>query len=175
MIFIVLLSIIQISLSKLWRKIGFFRGEKGFRQRITELNDNITSRLAEEKVYEGIISELGVEGLYIITENPQTGCFKRAVGRYRENAKEQPSWKIISANAGGRIWKPKSWRMIFPRKSLCRLPYTILPAVFSSDTVLPALNLSRPNCLFLLCWRGSWRTRLLCRGLSAGLPRKLMP
>ncbi|NLI91571.1 MAG: histidine kinase [Peptococcaceae bacterium] len=88
MLFIVCFHLIRIAISKIWRKYGLLQ-KQHFKHRIVELNDNLTFLFAEDRILEETVQKLGIDGAFIIVENAQTGCLKKAVGRFEKNCKEQ--------------------------------------------------------------------------------------
>jgi Signal transduction histidine kinase len=67
----------------------YFQDKNGYRQRINELNENINSLFAEDGILEDMLKNLSIEGAFIIVENAQMGCLKKAVGRFREKKNER--------------------------------------------------------------------------------------
>jgi two-component system sensor histidine kinase ComP len=85
LLFIVCFSIMRIVITKLLERNNLFN----FKQRITEPNDNLNSLVAEDRILEDLIKSLGIEGAFIIVENAQIGCMRKAVGRFQVKQNEQ--------------------------------------------------------------------------------------
>jgi two-component system sensor histidine kinase ComP len=67
----------------------YFQDKNGYRQRIKELKEKINSLFAEDEMIDDLIKSLGIEGVFIIIENPQIGCLRKAGGRFREKQNVQ--------------------------------------------------------------------------------------
>ncbi len=90
LLFIACFHVMRLFIRLLLRKCGLFRvQQQGLKQRIVELNNSISSLFAEDSIFEEAVRKLGIDGAFIIVENAQTGCLKRAVGRFRDNHNEQ--------------------------------------------------------------------------------------
>lgn len=90
LLFIACFHLIRSLISLLWKKSGLFSMQpQGLKQRIAELNSSLSSLFAEDSILEETVQQLGIDGALIIIENAQTGCLKKAVGRFRDNEKEQ--------------------------------------------------------------------------------------
>ncbi|HWQ73100.1 MAG TPA: ATP-binding protein, partial [Desulfitobacteriaceae bacterium] len=61
----------------------------GYKQGISELNENLNSLVAEDKILEDMLKSLGIEGVFVIVENAQIGCLRKAGGSFREKQNEQ--------------------------------------------------------------------------------------
>ncbi len=79
---------IQIGISRLWERGGFSQDKQAFKQKMASLNENLASLLAEERILDEIVDTLDIDGIFIIMENAQIGCLKKAAGRFKENPKE---------------------------------------------------------------------------------------
>ncbi len=79
---------IQIGISRLWERGGFSQDKQAFKQKMASLNANLASLLAEERILDEIVDTLDIDGIFIIMENAQIGCLKKAAGRFKENPKE---------------------------------------------------------------------------------------
>jgi two-component system sensor histidine kinase ComP len=67
----------------------YFQNKNGYRQIIEDLKEKINSLSAEDEMIDDLIKSLDIEGLFIIVENAQIGCLRKAVGRFREKQNEQ--------------------------------------------------------------------------------------
>ncbi len=67
----------------------YFQNKNGYRQIIEDLKEKINSLSAEDEMIDDLIKSLGIEGVFIIIENPQIGCLRKAGGRFREKQTEQ--------------------------------------------------------------------------------------
>lgn len=88
LLFIVCFHFIRIGISKLWERSSFSEEKQTFKQKMASLNENLTSFLAEKRILDEIIENLDIDGIFIIVENAQIGCLKKAAGRFKENPKE---------------------------------------------------------------------------------------
>ncbi|AHF09980.1 MULTISPECIES: ATP-binding protein [Dehalobacter] len=89
LLFFVCLYFIRLIISKLLERLSFFQTNIGLKQRVAELNKSMTSLISEDHVFEEAVKTLGIDGVFIIVENEQTGCLRKAVGRFRKNRQEQ--------------------------------------------------------------------------------------
>lgn len=94
LLFLTILLIICINsgcvvITKLLEKFEVLKDSRGYKPRIIELNENITSMFSENGALAELVRSLGLEGAFIIIENAQKGCLKKAVGRYHKKQIEQ--------------------------------------------------------------------------------------
>jgi len=89
LLFLLCFYVIQLIIGKLLERLSFFQTNIGLKQRVTELNKSMTSLISEDHVFEEAVKTLGIDGVFIIVENEQTGCLRKAVGRFRKNRQEQ--------------------------------------------------------------------------------------
>ncbi|NBJ14097.1 MAG: histidine kinase [Dehalobacter sp. 4CP] len=89
LLFFVCFYLLRLIISKLLERFSFFQTNISLKHRFTELNNNITSLICEDHIFEEAIKKLGIDGVFIIVENEQTGCLRKAVGRFRKNRQEQ--------------------------------------------------------------------------------------
>jgi len=89
LLFFVCFYLLRLIISKLLERFSFFQTNISLKHRVTELNNSITSLICEDHIFEEAIKKLGIDGVFIIVENAQTGCLRKAVGRFRKNHQEQ--------------------------------------------------------------------------------------
>ncbi|MEI5986820.1 MULTISPECIES: ATP-binding protein [Dehalobacter] len=80
---------LQVILSKLFKKSGFLQEKKSFKQRIEELNENLTSLIANDQILIEMTQNLEIDGIFLITDNVQFNNLNKAVGRFQENLDER--------------------------------------------------------------------------------------
>jgi two-component system sensor histidine kinase ComP len=88
-LFIVCNNFMHVVLSKFLDKCNLYKEKLGYKQGISELNENLNSLVAEDPILEDMLKSLGIEGVFVIVENPQIGCLRRAAGGFREKQTEQ--------------------------------------------------------------------------------------
>lgn len=88
LLFILCFHFIRIGISRLWERGSFLKEKKGFEQGIASLNEDLVSLFAEDRILDELVKNLGIDGIFIIVENAQIGCLKKAAGRFKENPKE---------------------------------------------------------------------------------------
>ncbi|QHA00089.1 sensor histidine kinase [Dehalobacter restrictus] len=80
---------LQVILSKLFKKSSFLQKKQSFKQKIKELNENLTSLIADDQVLMEMAQNLEIDGIFLITNNVQFNNLNKAVGRFQENHKER--------------------------------------------------------------------------------------
>ncbi len=88
LLFIVCFHLIRIGISKLLERSNLSPGKQAFKQKMADLNENLASPLAEGRMLDEIVKNLGIDGIFVIIENAQVGCLKKAAGRFKESFKE---------------------------------------------------------------------------------------
>ncbi|AFL98580.1 signal transduction histidine kinase [Desulfitobacterium dehalogenans ATCC 51507] len=79
---------IRIGINRLWERSRFSQDKQAFKQKMAALNENLSSLLAEDRILDELINSLGIDGIFMIMENAQIGCLKKAAGRFKENPRE---------------------------------------------------------------------------------------
>ncbi|WP_158308989.1 ATP-binding protein [Desulfosporosinus orientis] len=82
---IVIINFTRMITSKLLSRLAFSEGKQTFKQRMLKLNENLVSINEEKGIFEEILKSLGIQGAYIIIENPKRGYLTKAVGTFLEN------------------------------------------------------------------------------------------
>ncbi|MCM1567638.1 MAG: histidine kinase [Dehalobacter sp.] len=80
---------LQIILSKLFKKSGFLQEKQSFKQRIEELNENLTSLIADDQILIEMAQNLEIDGIFLVTDNVHFRGLNKAVGRFQENLVER--------------------------------------------------------------------------------------
>lgn len=116
-------SSIRDMLNKLLEKSGFLMEKQYFKKRVLRLNESLSSIYEEDRLLEGMVKSLKIEGTLIIIEDGSRGYVKKSVGRFLEKPYEQIKLE-----------------QFFRTDKRINLEARILPEDFSAEIYIPFIS-----------------------------------
>lgn len=89
MLFMICINTIRFMIRKLFEKLLLFERKQGFKESILKLNENLPSMNEEDYILREVVTNLNIQGAYIIIENPKRGYLTKALGTFLENLSQQ--------------------------------------------------------------------------------------